>query len=292
MWEALAGAGIDMLGTAATGLINSAIGRSNAKWTAALDWKYMKKAKELDWQYDSTNYFDLDKRYYQYQSEQQYNWARRYAENSSKWQVQGLRNANLNPILAATDGNFRGTFGEPVSMGSHGGHGGGSSGSVRSPKVDGSIGNLGSSMIEGAKGGAQVSNIEQNTQTLKTQSDLNSANTAKANADTNLMKAQQAKTLVETGNAAKNGGYTSFGSQLMNTAKQCLTDIFSEDGAIKKIDDAEHKEELRKKGEDLRKGVLLRNTKQGLKPVDSSSGSMRSDSEPHPTKPKTRIFYR
>ena len=39
MLAALGGAAIDALGTAATGLINSAIGRSNAKWTAALDWK-------------------------------------------------------------------------------------------------------------------------------------------------------------------------------------------------------------------------------------------------------------
>ena len=36
----------------------------------------------------------------------QYQYARLYALNSPSWTVQGLRNANLNPILAATDGAF------------------------------------------------------------------------------------------------------------------------------------------------------------------------------------------
>lgn len=77
--------------------------KSMSMFDHALDWEYYKKASALGQ--------DL----YAWQSAFDYDYARRYAENSAKWQTTGLRNAGLNPILAATDGNFRGTFGQHPS---------------------------------------------------------------------------------------------------------------------------------------------------------------------------------
>ena len=70
----------------------SQVGRQDYKWQ-----------KALDYYYDENQYYDL---------------AKRYAENSAKWNVTGLRNAGLNPILAATDGNFASTYGSGSSGGS------------------------------------------------------------------------------------------------------------------------------------------------------------------------------
>lgn len=72
---------------------------------------YKMSGKELARQYD------FQKSYDKWKSALDYTYAQQYAENSAKWNVQGLKNANLNPILAATDGNFRGTFGTPSSGG-------------------------------------------------------------------------------------------------------------------------------------------------------------------------------
>ncbi len=67
----------------------SQVGRQDYSWQ-----------KKLDYYYDENQYYNL---------------AKRYAENSAQWNVQGLRNAGLNPILAATDGNFASTYGSGSS---------------------------------------------------------------------------------------------------------------------------------------------------------------------------------
>lgn len=56
----------------------------------------------------------LQQRYANFKSALDYEYAKRYAQNSAKWQVEGLKAAGLNPILAATNGSF-GTFGHPSS---------------------------------------------------------------------------------------------------------------------------------------------------------------------------------
>lgn len=61
--------------------------------------------------------YKLQKRYDKFKSALDYDYAQRYAENSAKWSSQGLLNAGFNPILAATDGNFSGTFGQPSTGG-------------------------------------------------------------------------------------------------------------------------------------------------------------------------------
>lgn len=58
---------------------------------------------------------EYQKAYDKFKSNLDYMMAEQYARNSAGWNVAGLKAANLNPILAATDGNFRGTFGSPSS---------------------------------------------------------------------------------------------------------------------------------------------------------------------------------
>lgn len=126
-WAALA-AGAQAAGTALDTALSYNLNRSSTKHSteyslnaskellqeeSTINKKDYQWQKNLDYTYDSSHYYDL---------------ARRYAENSSKWQVTGLRNAGLNPILAATDGNFASTYGQGASSGSMG-HASGSIGS-------------------------------------------------------------------------------------------------------------------------------------------------------------------
>lgn len=74
-------------------------------------WKYYQKQKALDYCYDKNKYLPLDKAYNEWFKQLEYDWSKRYAENSSKWQVEGLKAAGLNPLLAASNGNFASTYG-------------------------------------------------------------------------------------------------------------------------------------------------------------------------------------
>lgn len=74
-------------------------------------WKYYQKQKALDYCYDKNKYLPLDKEYNEWYKQLEYDWSKRYAENSSKWQVEGLKAAGLNPLLAASNGNFASTYG-------------------------------------------------------------------------------------------------------------------------------------------------------------------------------------
>lgn len=207
MLTGLAAGAIAGLGSIGASLINRSSAKSATKYAAQQEWKYYQKQRELDYAYDSNQYFNLDKRYADFE----YELARRYAQNSAAWQVAGLRNAGLNPILAASDGNFRGTFGNGVSRSS--GSGGGSAVSVEPYKVD--FENVGSAALQGMNYAANYANTEQNTETQESQENLNNTSAEKVKADT-------AKTMVETANSAKNGGYTNFASQLLNEAKSFI----------------------------------------------------------------------
>lgn len=207
MLTGLAAGAIAGLGSIGASLINRSSAKSATKYAAQQEWKYYQKQRELDYAYDANQYFNLDKRYADFE----YELARRYAQNSAAWQVAGLRNAGLNPILAASDGNFRGTFGNGVSRST--GSSGGSAVNVEPYKVD--FENVGSAALQGMNYAANYANTEQNTRTQKSQEDLNVLNGDKLKADT-------AKTMVETANSAKNGGYTNFASQLLNEAKSFI----------------------------------------------------------------------
>lgn len=162
MFTALGAAAIGALAGLGTSAYNNYRSRSNTKYSAGLEYEY----------------------------------AKRYALNSPSWNVQGMRDAGINPILAAQSG----TLGNVTLNGSS---------VANSPMnlsdINGSaqIGNdtkrnkLQESMNEG-----QLSNLE-------TSSGLNVANTAKSNAeaqattmraqaDVELAKAQVAKTQAET----------------------------------------------------------------------------------------------
>lgn len=207
MLTGLAAGAIAGLGSIGASLLNRSSAKSSTKYAAQQEWKYYQKQRELDYSYDANQYFGLDKRY----AEFEYELARRYAQNSAAWQVAGLRNAGLNPILAASDGNFRGTFGNGVSRSS--GNGGGSAVDVEPYKVN--FENIGSAALQGMNSAASFANTKQNTQTQQSQENLNNTSAEKVKADT-------AKTMVETANSAKNGGYTSFASQLLNEAKSFI----------------------------------------------------------------------
>lgn len=90
------------------GFASSAYGASKNKQTGFAmnkeSWKYYQLQKELDYKYDSGKYLDLDKDYNNWYKELEYDWKKKYAENSAKWNVEGLKNAGLNPILAASGG--------------------------------------------------------------------------------------------------------------------------------------------------------------------------------------------
>ena len=207
MLTGLAAGAIAGLGSIGASLINRSSAKSSTKYAAQQEWKYYKKQRELDYEYDANQYFNLDKRYADFE----YELARRYAQNSAAWQVAGLRNAGLNPILAASDGNFRGTFGNGVSRST--GNGGGSAVHVEPYKVN--FENVGSAALQGMNYAANFANTKQNTKTQESQETLNTSTAEKVKADT-------AKTIVETANSAKNGGYTSFASQLLNEAKSFI----------------------------------------------------------------------
>lgn len=105
-----------MLGTALAGLAGAGLSLGQSWMTSAgpiakLANKTAKKSytqqKEKDLYYQ--------KKYDEWKTALDYKQAREYAQNSAAWNVEGLKRANLNPILAATDGNFRGTFGQPSS---------------------------------------------------------------------------------------------------------------------------------------------------------------------------------
>lgn len=76
---------------------------------------YKMSGKELRRQLEEQ--YQYQKKYDEWKSALDYRYAQQYAENSAKWNTTGLKAANLNPILAATDGNFRSTFGSPSSGG-------------------------------------------------------------------------------------------------------------------------------------------------------------------------------
>lgn len=90
------------------GFASSAYGASKNKQTGFAmnkeSWKYYQLQKELDYKYDSGKYLDLDKEYNNWYKQLEYDWKKQYAENSAKWNVEGLKNAGLNPILAASGG--------------------------------------------------------------------------------------------------------------------------------------------------------------------------------------------
>lgn len=94
----LIGAGASIFGNIQDG--------ENAREAAKAQFDYYRKQREFDYYYDKTVLDDIQKPYYLWQQEQDFNMARRYAQNSAKWTVEGYQNAGLNPLLAAQHGDL------------------------------------------------------------------------------------------------------------------------------------------------------------------------------------------
>lgn len=208
------------------GFASSAYGASKNKQTGFAmnkeSWKYYQLQKELDYKYDSGKYLDLDKDYNNWYKELEYNWKKQYAENSAKWNVEGLKNAGLNPILAASGGftPSQMTSG-PVSAQRH--SSGSAIGNSADMKSDWDIaGNTASLMgtaktaallgseIKEARAKAEVADKTVPTQidTATKQRELLDAQTLKAKADAANATSAAAKSAQETSDMLKREGLT------------------------------------------------------------------------------------
>ena len=220
--DAIIAAGILAAGTAAS----TAYGASKNKQTGFAmnkeSWKYYQLQKEFDYKYDSGKYLDLDKAYNQWYKQLEYDWKQRYAQNSPKWSVEGLKNAGLNPILAASSGftPSQMTSGSVTAQHRSGGsaignsadmHGnwdlaGGLSGAVNTAR---SV-SLMSSEIKEAKAQAEVADKTVPTQIdmAKKQNELLEAQKNKAASDAAASLASAEKAKRETADLADRRGYT------------------------------------------------------------------------------------
>lgn len=139
--------GLAMLGVGA-GLsgFNNALNLSNSLLSGAITRHWNKK----DSHSSALLQYDLNKKFNEwlipYQLRKNFQYAERYAKNGPSWNVEGLRAAGLNPILAAS-GGFHGGSSPSSSVGSSGG--------VSAPQTHGS--SLPSADIIGA-----INGIKQN----------------------------------------------------------------------------------------------------------------------------------
>lgn len=195
----------------------------------AESWKYYQEQRKLDYEYDKGVYFDLDKAYNEWYKQLEYDWSKRYAENSAKWNVQGLKNAGLNPLLAASNGNFSSTFGNssPVtaSRSSSGSALGRSADMHGNRDVGSTLSNVGSTVMKAVLADSEMTQAEASANVAEQTQEAN-INSAKASAEKTaaevsavkaqeqaskadaLQKIEQAKkTAVETFHLQRRGGY-------------------------------------------------------------------------------------
>lgn len=196
----------------------------------AESWKYYEKQRALDYDYDKGVYFDLDKAYNEWYKQLEYDWSKRYAENSAKWNVQGLKNAGLNPLLAASNGNFSSTFGNssPVtaSRSSSGSALGRSADMHGNRDVGSTLSNVGNTVMKAALADSEMTRAEASANVAEQTQEAN-INSAKASAEKTVaevsaVKAQEQaskadaldklerakKTAVETSHLMRSGGFS------------------------------------------------------------------------------------
>lgn len=136
------------LGALAGGLVAGGLNMAGNAINSATSWYYTKKQAALDYQYKEKT-----------------------AKNEPSWNVEGLENAGLNPILA-THGTYSGGVG------------------VNSPHVGNS--NLGSAALEGANAAMQIADTwkDINKKEAETNAIPKQADAAVKNAEANLLNAQ------------------------------------------------------------------------------------------------------
>lgn len=129
-------------GNSAKESLNKNITRTNLKYQKAYDlWTQEQDKKYEEWY---QNYI------YGLQSNEYFNLAKKYGENTAKWAVTGLKNAGLNPILAA-GGGFNSNIGDASPSSSSGAH---SAHSVRGASV-------GAGSINSPVSGASMTALQQ-----------------------------------------------------------------------------------------------------------------------------------
>ncbi len=224
-----------ILGAATVG--STAYAASKNKQTGfamnAESWKYYQKQRELDYKYDSGKYLDLDKAYNNWYKQLEYDWKQRYAQNSPKWSVDGLKNAGLNPILAASGGftPSQMTSGSVTAQRHSGGsslghsadmHGnwdvaGGLAGAISSARHF----SLMSSEMKEAKAKAEVAEktVSSQVESVNKQNALLDAQTNKAASDAAASLAQAEKAKRETADLAARRGYKGISADAMVLAR-------------------------------------------------------------------------
>lgn len=132
-WDDALGAGLQTGLNIGASFVNQGFTNYNRKKNAEQSFNNYTKQAALDYKLASGPYFDLAQKY----NDANYNLSRRYAENSAKWAVTGLRNAGLNPILASSQGfNAQtGAQGAQMSPSSSGSPSFNQSTAVRAPDV-------------------------------------------------------------------------------------------------------------------------------------------------------------
>lgn len=183
--------------------LNKAINKTNLKlqkqydlWTQEQDKAYEKWYQDYMYSLQNNEYYKL---------------AQKYATNTAKWAVQGLKAAGLNPILAAQNPNMSSNLGDARPSGS--GHSVGGSPSL------GSVGASRSGMQLRLNQQADAVTQQQKAVTAKEQADTRTtnesrpavlqglnANNAKTLAESDLISAQAEEVRVRTKNEAKNEG--------------------------------------------------------------------------------------
>lgn len=245
-WSALIGAASDTMQNVGYRYLDQNISKHNTSYSAnkslanstALtafqsqvnrqDYKWQ---KALDYYYDENQYYDL---------------ARKYSENSAKWNVTGLRNAGLNPILAATDGNFASTYGSGSSGGSMPSNGASqnvgfsnSHGSVT--PVTESIRDFASAALSQSSAKLNSVNSDVASQTAPATVKLADANVKRVQAETDQIAANTARTLADIENDRARLLNDSFGVGVSFGSKENGSSSFRVGGhAVKSAYDSLH----------------------------------------------------
>lgn len=177
--SSLLSGGIGAGSSAASGLFGSWIGNSSKeslnKNITKTNLKYQKEydlwTQEQDKAYNQwwQNYL------YDLQNNEYYKLSQKYATNTAKWAVDGLRRAGLNPILAAQNPNMSSNLGDarpslsPVSSTAKGAVRGASisGGSVSTPVNLAALSQIGATASQNERNAAETDNIKADTEIKK-----------------------------------------------------------------------------------------------------------------------------
>lgn len=151
--SALSSGGLNIIGDVSGGWSTNSSKESLNKNVTKTNLKYQKQYDLWTQQQDKSYEKWYQNFIYDLQNEEYYNLAKKYATNSAKWAVQGLKDAGLNPILAAIDGNLSSSMGNAQPASSSGTHSGKSI--------------HGASVSSGGKGAGNLTALSQISQSAK-----------------------------------------------------------------------------------------------------------------------------